>query len=208
MLDDPEFIRSMSDEVHECLFSGPMRHCLKMSLAAVMMARLEAHGKAMAAMEAVRGELAQPWRIQQGGKDGGPTKTEDLIGMMKVLTAEARQGEELFQKSARLFLEELRANPLGAFAEEHRFSGREAVVQVPPTSTASEREAVRNFIASVVDGVSEVTPLIEVKAQAADITPGHRDDDVEQAIIAPSLQPSAPQPPPRPVDDHPSLDDC
>jgi len=199
LLDDPEFMRGLSDEVHECLFSGPMRHRLKMSLAAVMMARLEAHGKAMAAMEAVRSELAQPWRIAQGGKDGGPTKTEDLIGMMKVLTAESRQGEELFQKSARLFLEELRANPLGAFAEEHRFSGREAVVQVPPTSTAAEREAVRNFIATVVDGVRDVRPLI-------DITPKRDAQDDAQAIVAPS-------PPQKPVDDnpprkaHPALDE-
>lgn len=158
LLADPSFMASLADEVQDHLFSGPMRQRLKLSLAAVLMARLEAHGKAMSLLDSLRSELARPWRREAGGKNGGPTSNEDLVKMMKTAIVETRQGEELVTKTARLLLEELRANPAASYDDAHHFSGSAARVTVPTDLSAPERETARNLVNMLLGGASKLAP--------------------------------------------------
>lgn len=145
---DPDVIREMAGEVAEAIFGSSLRDALRISLVSVVSERLKAHGHAVNALNQVREELAQPWRTQQGGPNGTPTPTKDLLGMASVLNTEVKTGEELLLKTIKLAVEEWRSHK-GAGAVEgglpDRFTGDGERLPVPAQLSAQDRETIRTL---------------------------------------------------------------
>ena len=148
IVSDPQVIRELAGEVSEAIFGSSLRDALRLSLVSVLTERLKSHGEATAALNQVRGELSQPWRTKQGGMNGQPTSTKDLLGMATVLGMEVRQGEELLLKTVKLAMEEWRSHQ-GAGAIEgglpDRFSGSGEAIPIPATLSAGDRETCRTL---------------------------------------------------------------
>lgn len=168
IIHDPEVIREMAGEVAEAIFGSSLRDALRMSLVSVLSERLKAHGEATAALAQVRAELAAPWRVTQGGPNGQPTPTKDLLAMASVLGQEVKTGEDLLLKTVKLAIEEWRSHKGVAAIEgglPDRFSGDGEVLPVPATLTSSDRETIRTLwgmfdkaIDAKKDLVVDVTP--------------------------------------------------
>lgn len=145
---DPNVIREMAGEVAEAIFGSSLRDALRISLVSVVSERLKAHGHAVATLNQVREELAQPWRTTQGGPNGEPTPTKDLLGMASVLNTEVKTGEELLLKTIKVAVEEWRSHK-GAGAIEgglpDRFSGDGERLPVPAQLSAQDRETIRTL---------------------------------------------------------------
>lgn len=163
---DPQFVARLADEVGSAIFEGALRDRLRTGLVAVLSTRLELHGKALAALEAVRKELAEPWRIAQGGEDHAPTPTRDLVAMGQLAALEVKRGEDLVLKAVKLALEEARTRTAAGQGESpldaSRFSGaaeRAGVASLP----AAERETVRLLLGQLRKGVEARKALVDAE---------------------------------------------
>lgn len=167
IVSDPRAIREMADEVQEAIFSGPLRDRFRLGLTALVARRLEMHGKAAAAMDAVRAELAEAWRLTRGGPNGAPTPTKDLVAIASVLGAEVKQGEELLIKTVKLCLEEWRTNKGLATLDGgllDRYSGEGEVLPVPPELNAQDRETMRTLWGMFDKAITARRTVIDVQA--------------------------------------------
>ena len=145
---DPEVIRELAGEVSEAIFGSSLRDALRLSLVSVITERLRAHGEATAALAQVRKELSAEWRTTQGGPNGAPTPTKDLLGMASVLNQEVRSGEELLLKTVKLALEEQRTYKGSGMVEgglPDRFTGEGEHLPVPAELTSQDRETIRTL---------------------------------------------------------------
>lgn len=149
IVSDPQVIRDLAGEVQEAIFSSSLRDQLRLSLVHLITERLRLHGDAAAAMQQINQELAQPWRTQQGGPNGSPTPTKDLVQMGTLLNQELKQGEELLLKTVKLAVEEWRSNKgagtLDGGLNPDRFTGNAEVLPVPASLTAQDRETIRTL---------------------------------------------------------------
>ena len=161
---DKFVIRDLAAEVSGALMSGPQRQQVAIAVTALIQKRLLMHGAAAAFMEQVRTELAQPWRTEQGGKNGGPTKTEDLVSMGHLALAEIKHGEDLLIKAARLALEEQRVNPMAAYSGQGQtFSGTATTaLEIPDGMSPGERETVRLLHRTIVEHARKLHNIVDV----------------------------------------------
>ena len=169
IISDPAMIRDVANEVQEAIFSGPLRDRFRLGLTALISRRMEMHGKAAAALDAVRAELSADWRVTQGGANGGPTPTKDLVAIASVLGNEVKSGEELLVKAVKLCLEEYRSNKglntldAGTLA---RYTGEGEVLPVPAELTATDRENMRTLWGMFDKAVSVGRTVIDVTPSA------------------------------------------
>lgn len=147
IVSDPDVIRELAGEVSEAIFSTSLRDKLRLSLIALITKRLHAHGEACAALDNVRAALGERWRTTQGGPNGAPTPTKDLVAMASVLGGEVKSGEELLLKTVKLAIEEWRSHKGQAVLEGglDRYSGSAERLPVPDTLTAQDRETIRTL---------------------------------------------------------------
>jgi hypothetical protein len=168
LVSSPEFTYRMADEVAEAIFSGPFRDRLRTSLVTVLSARLEQHGKAVAALEKVRRELAQPWRLEQGGKDGGPTETGDLVAMGHLAVQDVRTAEELVLKAVKLAIDEAKGTEdkrAGHPLDGVRYTGKGEAIAVPAEIPAAQREIMRLLMDKIIQGSAQA----KAAREAADL---------------------------------------
>ena len=147
LVTDPEFVGRMADSVAQTIFGSSLRNQLRLALCSTLSARMEIHAKAVAHLQAVREELAQPWRIKDGGKDGGPTPTPHLVGMAGEAHHEVTKTEEALLRAIRLASEEQRHTTAETNLHGRpAFTGEAEVIPVPPSLSPGERETVRSLL--------------------------------------------------------------
>jgi hypothetical protein len=146
---DPQVIRDLAGEVSEAIFSTSLREQLRLALVSTIAQRLDAHGKASAALAEVRSELTERWRIAQGGQNGQPTPTKDLVSIHAALNVEIRQTEELLTKTVKMAVDEFRSQKgnvnIGGGLDPLRFTGSAEALPIPPSVGPGDREAMRQL---------------------------------------------------------------
>lgn len=152
LLSSPAFLQRLADEVGDLLFTTGLRERLRSALIQILGKRLELHAAAVANLEAVRAELAQPWRVQRGGKDGAPTPTPHLVMVAGEAHQQVVKSEEALLKAIKLAVEEQRSNK-DALERQARpaFTGEAESIPVPPSLPAHERETIRTLFSLLRD---------------------------------------------------------
>lgn len=204
IVEDPDVIREMAGEVAEAIFGSSLRDALRISLVSALSERLKAHGESLAALNAVRAELAQPWRMQQGGPNGTPTPTKDLLGMASVLGQEVKTGEELLLKTVKLAIEEWRSHK-GAGAVEgglpDRFTGDGERLPIPATLSPQDRETMRTLW-GMFDKAIDTRRVLTIDTTA---TPSPTEEPSSpsplEAVMQATCQPGEAAPEPEGLDD-------
>ena len=188
LVQSPEFVATMADEVAEAIFSGPLRDRLKLALVTVLGARMKVHGEAHANLAALRAELSLPWRAQQGGKLGGPTPTEQLLAMASQAHNEVIKSEEAVLKTIKLAVDESkgrddRAKPPGGLAPYT--ADAEGIIPIPENMTAEQRETVRELLVTLTRGARLIAATPGDAADAADAAA----DAAVDLTLTPSINP-------------------
>lgn len=170
LVENDGFVAALSDEVGELIFTSSLRDRLRLALCGALSKRLELVGRAHAQLALVQEELAEPWRLDAGGKGHGPTPTRDLVGMAGELHHQVTKGEEALMKTVKLALEEGRTHKerLGFLAGRPAFQGSPEggeIIDVPPELTSGERETVRGLLSMLKE---EMGARAQQRAQLAD----------------------------------------
>lgn len=196
LLSSPGFVTSLADGALSQLAQGPLRQRAHAALASVLAARMDLHGRALAALEAANTELRAPWRLAQGGPNGAPTPTRDVAAIADAASREVARGEDLVLRTARTILEsERNALAAGTFgvAPQDRYTGHgEMTLAPPPDTTPDEREAMRILLSRLREGALQVQARRlagrdEEAARAEAIDAPHRD---AQQPAAPRVDPA------------------
>jgi len=149
--DDPVFVQTLADDVANAIVGGPLRDKIRFALVSVIAARLELQGRAATRLAAINEELAEEWRVKQGGEHGGPTDTKELTFMASQALQEMKTGEDLVLRAAKLAIDEMkvppsphqRGNPLDAF------SGDAENLDVPAEIPNAEKEIIRELLTNL-----------------------------------------------------------
>ena len=151
------FVACLADEVGEKLMGGVLRQRLSQALVSTIATRLHVQGKAGALLFDVLGELDQEWRILQGGQDGGPTPTADLVQLANALSKQLRDAEDLTLRTMKLALDEQRLNAEHASSlGPALFEGTGETIDVPVQVGPGEREAIRTLLGNLVKATKQV----------------------------------------------------
>jgi hypothetical protein len=147
IITDPQVIRDLAGEVSEAIFSTSLREQLRLSLVSTIAQRLDSHGKATSALNEVREELTQRWRIAQGGEHGQPTPTKELVAIHQALNIEVRATEDLLSRTVKMAIDEFRAQKgtVGGGLDPLRFTGSAEALPIPAAVGPSDREAIRQL---------------------------------------------------------------
>ena len=200
LVESDEFVARLADEAGELLFSTHFRERLRHALGLLLGRRMELHAAATAHLERVRAELDQPWRIEAGGADGGPTPTPHLIASAGEAHHEVVKSEEALLKAIRLALEESRQNKevLAALGGRPSFTGEGEGIPVPPELDPAERETIRSLVhllqREVEARASKHREPIEVQATSTPVV----DEDTTPPGSPSSDAVDLPPPPPFP----------
>lgn len=205
------FVAALADEASELLFTGHFKERLKVSLAQLLNQRLTLHAQAVAHLKNVREELAQPWRLEAGGKDHAPTPTPHLVAMAGEAHHEMVKAEEALLKTIRLSLEEQKQLGLHKAELQGRaaFTGEGDAMPVPPELDAGERETIRSLVhllqQEVTARASRKQMVLEAQVQA-DCAPPTRlagSTALPDLPVPPGESPKPPQGSPAPPSDFP-----
>jgi hypothetical protein len=188
IIEDPEVIRSLADEVSETIFSSSLRERLRFALVGTI-----------ARLEEVRTELTQEWRVTQGGPNGGPTPTKDLVAIHASLAQEVAKGEELVLKAVKLAIDETKgreaAHAQDGLLDVGRFSGTAGRLPVPAELSSSERETIRTLMDMMRRAV-EAKRALTIPAVVTNTTltsgPSQTPGSTSPQISAPHVGSSAP----------------
>jgi hypothetical protein len=189
----PQFVAALADEVAAYIMAGPVRDRLRIALLGLISARLELHGQAVARLDATNRELGEEWRVTQGGENGGPTPTKDLVMLASQTLQELKTGEDLVLKAIKLAIDEAKTPPAQAAAGSplDAYSGKDEVLEVPASISSAERETVRTLLSSLASGAVARAQVID----AAQARP------VEAEVVKTPDAPQSPEPPPLAVSD-------
>jgi len=189
----------MADEVASYIIAGPLRDRLRQALLGLISARLELHGQAVARLDAVNRELGEEWRVAQGGEDGGPTPTKDLLGIAQQTLQEIRTGEDLVLKAVKLAIDEAKTPPAAVAAGSplDAYSGQDEVIDVPASISPAERETVRNLLSALASGATARARMVDAEqAKPADVVSVSDQDSMsaEQPEMPAVSEPEADEP--------------
>jgi len=163
------FLDTLAAEVSDhILHAAPLRRQVALAAAQVIQARMAIHADAVGRLSAISDELGQPWRVDQGGSNGGPTPTKDLVAMAMQAHAEIVKAEEMVLKSAKLALEEQKAQD-SAKAPTFTFSGAAENIAIPKDLSPADREGLRALMGNLtkyVDASRKARDAITVEAKA------------------------------------------
>jgi len=185
----PSFVTTLADEVAEAIFSGPLRDRLRLALTSVLGSRLAMHGESVALLARVRRELGAAWRIEQGGENGGPTETRDLVAMAMQASGEVAKGEDALLRTIKLAIDENKgrdgvALDRGGFKP---YTGEAEVLPVPVDLSADEREAVRSLLATLTQGVRTLSNGSRGVGSTGPVTDGVADPVPPLTPLAPTV---------------------
>ena len=185
LVEDERFVRSLAAEVGETLLHGPIRQSLRSALAAAIVTRTDRYAQAQERLREIERRLNEPWRLDQGGENHGPTPTSELLALLRETRSDMAQTEDVLLKAVRLAVDEARgrddpiALPGGGTG---RYTGETEKIPVPPSLTAEERETVRGLLValkrsveahSAKNGNGRVLDAVQTSAQPPTV-----DDDV------------------------------
>ena len=156
LVTDPVFVTRMADSVAQTIFGSSLRDQLRLALCSTLSARMEIHGRAVAHLQSIRTELAQPWRLTAAGKDGAPTPNGQLISMAGQAHHEVAKTEDALLRAIRLAAEEQRDTTIATNLHGRpAFTGEAEVIPVPPSLSPGERETVRSLLGLLREEMAE-----------------------------------------------------
>jgi hypothetical protein len=192
---DPQVIRDLAGEVSEAIFSTSLREQLRLALVSTLAQRLDAHGKATSALSEVREELTQRWRILQGGENGQPTPTKELVAIHQALTHEVGKTEDLLSKTVKMAIDEFRSQKgnvsPGGGLDPLRFQGTGEALPIPASIGPQDREAMRQLYSLFDSAITQRRTLdaeVSGSRAAADLPAG---DGQQPRELDPAVQDSA-----------------
>lgn len=194
LLADAGFVRRLADEVGGALFTGSVRHRLRVALVSMIHTRLAMHGEAVQLLDKARKEVSQPWRLEQGGPNGGPTDTKDLINVLHAALAEVKTSEDLLLRTVKTAIDESKQDKHDPTIQSDldRFTGEAERIPVPSGLTPSEREGIRNLM-SMLERSVQVTRHIE---GTATVSPARDADEAPADSAADGSPPTTDTPTP------------
>jgi hypothetical protein len=161
------FLDTLSSEVADhILHAAPLRTQIAFAAAQVIQARMAIHADAVGRLSAISDELGEDWRVLQGGPNGSATPTKDLVSMAMQAHAEIVKAEEMVLKSAKLALEEQKAQD-ATKAPTFAFSGAAETVAIPKDLSPADREGLRALMGNLtkyVDARRDAQEAITVPA--------------------------------------------
>lgn len=169
MLSNPEIRSGLADGLVAHLFGPGTRARLLSAISVVLEARMAQFSELTAAKAKVVRELFKDWRIKEGGPDGGPTSTKDLITMLATIGNEQSATEGTLIRVLQQAVSERKAPMqllLGIGLHGNAFTGRhEAVANL----SQSQREQARMLDESL--GTGDPDKVAGGLLMAAVITP-------------------------------------
>ena len=198
------FLDAISDEVAEHILGmAPLRHQVALAAAQIIQARMAIHADAVGRLARVTRELEQPWRVEQGGPNGQPTPTKDLVLIHAAAHQEIVKAEEMVLKAAKLALDERKAadtNQVPTFT----YSGAAETIPIPRDLSPADREGLRALMGNLtkyVDANRKATRAItaspaRVVPADGDVVPAQpsqqADGDVVPADLVSPAGPTSP----------------
>jgi len=184
---DDLFVQTLADDVASALVGGPLRDRIRLALLGTLAARVELQGQAVTRLAKLNAELSEPWRTNQGGTNGGPTPTKDLVMMASQTLHEIKTGEDAVLRAAKLAIEEMkipepaskRGNPLDAY------SGDAEQLDIPAEIPPAEREIMRNLLQALASGGRAKQSQIEGDQARPVVPEAVRDATGHEATTAP-----------------------
>jgi len=146
------------------------------------------HADAVGRLARIDQELEQPWRIEQGGPNGGATRTADLVAMHAATHNEIVKAEEMVLKAARLALDERKAQD-AAQAPAFSYSGEAEAIAIPTNLSPADREGLRALMGNLTKYVAKGQEArkaitLEATSRAARVSEG------VQSAVQPANQPA------------------
>jgi len=168
LLQENVWVGCLADEVGERMTTGPMRHRLSLLLTTMLHQRAKVHGQSMSVLCEALNELQESWRITQGGPDGQPTSTEELLRIVDRGTKLVQQSEEAVMRAMKVALEEQRlqtehADSLGPAL----YQGTGETLAMPDLPTG-DREIMRALLGMVSKHASEANTIDASHTPGAD----------------------------------------
>lgn len=143
MLANPEIRSGLADGLVAHIFGPGTRARLLSAISIILEGRMTQFSELMQKRAKIAAELFKDWRIQQGGENGGPTPTKDLIAMFATLGQEQSATESLLVRVIQQAVSERKAPMqllLGIGVHGNAFTGQhEAVSRL----TQQQREQAR-----------------------------------------------------------------
>lgn len=165
---DKVWLDTLTDEVGERMLNGPMRLRLTSLCATMLMHRAQVHAGAMTVMSAALNELQEDWRVTQGGKDGAPTPTEELLRVVEKAGKVVRDSEEAVQRTMKLALDEQRtASEYADGIGPTLYQGKAEKLNLPKGLTSGDRETMRGLL-SILGRATAEARTIDVQQVPAD----------------------------------------
>jgi hypothetical protein len=160
LLHDRVWLSCFSDEVGERMMNGPLRQRLSWLLTTMLAQRATVHGKALAMLSGALTELEEDWRVVQGGEDGGPTSTDELLRMVDRAGKLVKESEDAVQRTIKLALEEQRAESQWADAAGPTlYRGDAEKLDMPTGVTTGDREVIRNLLSMIGKHAEQASTL-------------------------------------------------
>lgn len=170
--ESPEFLSKLATDVGAHLLGGHTRGLLAASLGAVIATRLKQAGSAAARLQEVNTELAQSWRLEQGGENGGPTPTRDVLLMQQAAASELDRASEAILRAGKLAIDERRGQSGEALGDAplDRYTGARDAIALPDDVGPGERAIMLALLERMAGRVLRERSIVDVKQDAESIT--------------------------------------
>ena len=144
---DKVWLACIADEVGERMLTGPLRQRLTALLTTMLAQRARVQGEALAILNMSLGELKQEWRMTQGGRDGAPTDTDQLLRVVDRASKIVKESEDAVMRTMKLALDEQRtAAEFADGAGPTLFTGDSDQLGVPKQLSSGDRETMRGLL--------------------------------------------------------------
>lgn len=192
---DKVWLDTLTDEVGERMLNGEMRHRLTAMCATMLMHRAQVHAGAMTVMSSALRELTEDWRVTQGGKDGAPTSTEELLRIVEKAGKVVRDSEEAVQRTMKLALDEQRtASEYADGIGPTLYQGKAEKLDLPAGLTPGDRETMRGLLGILGRATAEARTIdvgqVPANIAPSDVQPGVQSGDAQRdELMAPPTPP-------------------
>jgi len=181
ILADKGILDSITDRVGQTLFSGKTKEHIIGAVLAALQLRLGTLNVAAERVARLNEELFEDWRLKEGGPDGAPTPTDQLVRMGYLASGDAHNIVDEIIRMANLVVQE-NHGAMAPSVNVNLFSGLHEKIPMPGDMTPDRREKVRVFIENVIRPKADIPALI-AKARAL------RDDEEEKVVEAEIVPP-------------------
>ena len=169
--ESPEFLNRLATDVGQHLLHGRTRGLLAAALGATIATRIRQAGDAAARLDVINRELAEPWRLEQGGEDGGPTPTRDVLALHTAAAAELDRASDTIIRAGKLAIDERRGQSGEAAGDAplDRYTGARDALALPDDVGPGERAIMLALLERMAS--RQLSQRTIINAPAQDSTP-------------------------------------